>query len=91
MNSLLVCGGYYWDTTTTCLTFSSGKWMTSHSLVEERNGHTSWQTEEGVVVLMGGDDKGGDGSQTDSPTTSELVQMGGEQGEPSFPMQYRTW
>jgi len=90
MNSLLVCGGYYWDTTTTCLTFSSGKWMTSHSLVEERDDHTSWQTEEGVVVLMGGNDKGGDGSQTDSPTTSELVQMGGEQGEPSFPMQYKT-
>merc|ERR1711892_1174467 len=80
MDNLLVCGGEY--TRTTCLTFSSGKWMTSHSLVEERWAHTSWQTEQGVVVLMGGDG---------SPATSELVQMGGEQGEPSFPMQYRTW
>jgi len=82
MDSLLVCGGGYPDHKgTTCLTFSSGKWMTSHSLVEKRRHHTSWKTEEGVVMLMGGEG---------SPTTSELVQMGGEQGEPSFPMQYKT-
>ena len=79
MDSLLICGGYY--NATPCLTFSSGKWITSHSLVEGRGDHTSWQTEQGVV-LMGG---------ADSPATSETVQMGGEQGEPSFPMQYSTW
>jgi len=81
MDSLLVCGGSSFYARNTCLTFSSGKWMTSHSLVEERYRHTSWQTEEGVVVLMGGEG---------SPATSELVQMGGEQGEPSFAMQYST-
>ena len=80
MDSLLVCGRG--KTRTTCVTFSSGNWITSHSLVEERYAHTSWQMEEGMVVLMGGEG---------SPATSELVQMGGEQGEPSFPMQYRTW
>jgi len=87
MNSLLICGGDHSKITrTTCLTFSSGKWITSHSLVIGRYDHTSWQREEGVVVLMGGDDRGGYGSST----TSELVQMGGEQGELSFPMQHKT-
>ena len=80
MDSLLICGGE--QHSTSCTTFSSGDWITtSHSLVEQRWAHTSWQTEQGVV-LMGG---------FGSPYTSEIVQMGGEQGEPSFPMQYSTW
>merc|ERR1711892_347638 len=80
MDSTLICGGYDSDTSTTCLTFSSGKWITSHSLVEKRIAHTSWQTEEGVVLM------GGDGG----PYSSEIVKMDGEEGEPSFPLQYNT-
>ena len=45
MDSLLICGGYdYLTIATTCLSFTSGQWITSHTLVEERCDHTSWQT-----------------------------------------------
>merc|ERR1711892_131117 len=80
MDSTLICGGG--NPSSTCLTFSSGKWITSHR-ISNRYAHTSWETGQGVV-LMGGDDH---------PTTSEIVQMGeeqGQQGEPSFPMKYST-
>merc|ERR1711892_755721 len=80
MDSTFICGGG--NPPSTCLTFSSGKWITSQRITS-RYAHTSWETEQGVV-LMGGDDH---------PTTSEIVQMGeeqGQQGEPSFPMKYST-
>merc|ERR1711970_1315210 len=48
-----LCGGYY--TMSTCITFSSGKWVTSHTLVDKRRDHTSWNNnEEGKTILMGG-------------------------------------
>ena len=81
MDSLLICGGWFKDTLTssnTCLTFISGRWMTSHYMVEERYEHNSWQTEQGVV-MMGG---------YDSPDSSEIVHIDGEQGEQSFSMQH---
>ena len=37
-NEGTMCGGYY--TKTTCINFSSGKWVTSHALAEERSWHT---------------------------------------------------
>ena len=80
MDSLLICGGYDSSTLTTCLSFTSGQWIPSHTLVEARYDHTSWQTEQGLV-LMGGDY---------SLDTSEIVAKAGEQGRPSFAMQYRT-
>ena len=79
-NNLLLCGGEHAFTGTTCLTFSSGKWFTSHTLVEERSGHTSWQTEQGVV-LMGG---------WYSPYTSDILDMAGDHWEASFAMRYQT-
>ena len=82
MDSLLICGGGPYSSTaaTTCLSFTSGQWITSHTLVEERYYHTSWQTEQGLV-LMGG---------VLSPDTSEIVATAGGQGGPSFAMQYST-
>jgi hypothetical protein len=79
MDSLLICGGYDSSTLTTCLSFASGQWVTSHTL-EGRYDHTSWQTRQGLV-LMGG---------YGSPDTSEIVATAEEQGGPSFAMQYRT-
>jgi len=76
MDGTLICGGYG---TTTCLSFSSGQWITSNTLVETRYSHSSWQTDQGVV-LMGGAKSG---------YTSEIVPMDGEQGETSFAMQDR--
>ena len=81
MDSLLICGGIYTSTAaTTCLSFTSGQWITSHTLVEKRADHTSWQTEQGLVLM------GGEGS----PYTSEIVATAGGQGGPSFAMQYST-
>ena len=80
MDSLLICGGWDSSTATTCLSFTSGQWITSHTLVEERFHHTSWQTEQGLVLM------GGQGF----PDTSEIVATAGRQGGPSFAMQYST-
>ena len=76
MDSLLICGGYDDSSPSTCLSFTSGQWMTSHTLLERWCTHTSWQTEQGLV-LMGG---------LYRPYTSEIV----EQGGPSFDMKYST-
>ena len=78
MDSLLICGGAY--TYTTCITFSSGKWITSDNLYHRRDYHCSWQTEEGVV-LMGG-------VVTGSQNTTEIVRVGVTQGRPTFPLKH---
>ena len=77
MDGLLICGGSYYETATTCMSFTSGQWNTSHTLVERRYIHTSWQTEQGLV-LMGG---------VYSKNTSEIVATAGGQGGPSFDLQ----
>ena len=77
MDSHVICGGYY-ASASTCLSFSSGQWITSHILTEGRDAHSSWQTDQGLV-LMGG---------YDSPVRSEILPMAGEQAGPGFAMQY---
>ena len=56
------------------------EWINSHTLAEGRDGHSSWQTDQGLV-LMGG---------YDSPLTSEIIPRAGEQGVPGFAMKYDT-
>jgi hypothetical protein len=77
MDSLLICGGEY--SSTSCLSFTSGQWNKSHTLEEQRYAHTSWQREDGLVLIAG----------TSSRYTSEIVGVAGGQ-EPSFAMQYST-
>ena len=79
MDSNLICGGTY-PSSTTCLTFSSGKWITSHTLLEGRYGHSSMMTNEGLVLLGG----------QDSLYSSEIVHLPGEQGEAAFDMHHNT-
>ena len=79
MDSLELCGGYY--TRTTCITFSSGQWVTSHALTEERWDHTSWSTDAGIL-LMGGYDSG---------RTTEFISPGVYGAVPWFGMQHNTW
>ena len=75
-----LCGGYY--TKTTCITFSSGKWVTSHALAEERFGHTSWYNkEEGKIILMGGYYSG---------NTTEIITKEEKDGVQGFNMKYDT-
>ena len=77
MDSLELCGGDY--SSTTCITFSSGQWVTSHALTEERYGHTSWSTDAGII-LMGGY----------SGMTTVIISQGEYEGVPWFDMQYNT-
>ena len=78
MDSLELCGGY--STRTICITFTSGQWVTSHALTEERYHHTSWSTDVGTI-LMGGRDSG---------RTTEIISQGEYEGVPGFDMQYNT-
>ena len=76
-----LCGGGF--ISTTCITFTSGKWVTSHALAEKRRGHTSWNNkEEGKIILMGG---------WDSVRTTEAITEGENDGVTGFPMKYNTW
>jgi len=78
MDDLTVCGGTY--TKETCVSFISGEWVTSQPLVHQRMVHCSWQTEEGLLLLGGGN----------QPLTSEIVPLSGQDGGLSFDMQYDT-
>jgi len=74
-----LCGGG-----ATCITFSSGKWVTSHAftLAAKKYGHTSWNNkEEGKIILMGG---------WGSDTTTEIITEEEKDGVPGFPMKYET-
>merc|ERR1711874_743937 len=77
-NSLTMCGGA--STSTSCISFSSGVWVPSHSLAEKRKYHTTWQREEGLLLLGG----------KSSSTTTELFTEGSEEGVPAFSLQYST-
>ena len=81
MDSLEICGGGYTSTArTTCITFTYGQWVTSHALTEERYSHTSWSTQDGIV-LMGGEYSG---------RTTEIISEGEYEGVPGYDLQYNT-
>ena len=72
---LTVCGGswsYDWghegSEERNCETFADSKWQVSHNLLEERHGHSMWQSPEGILVMGGGNH---------DETTSELLQNDG--------------
>ena len=94
INGLVVCGGGrcdYGDTCTSCLTFTSGRWIKSHTLLHDRYDHTSWMSEEGLVLIGGQNIVEGDrvsGKNSDSTTTTELLQ--GNHSVPYFDLKYRT-
>ena len=75
MSGLTICGGLF--TSTTCLQLSSGVWSVSHTLQDERYGHSSWQSDQQGLILMGG---------LVSAMASEVVGQGGV----SFDMTYHT-
>jgi len=86
MDNMTLCGGDY--TSTSCITFSSGKWVTSHAMAERRSGHTSWNIkEEGKIILMGG----GYDLNSNGGNTTETITEGEYDGVPGFSMKYNTW
>ena len=85
MDGLTICGGSdissltgTTDTNTTCITFSSGEWVTSNTLVEERVSHSSWDTDAGTILLGG----------YYSPNTTEKVTQAENEGVPGFTLQH---
>ena len=81
-DGLLLCGGVG-NSGQSCHTFhpDSGEWVKTHNLSEEREYHSSWQREDGTIVLMGGDD---------SPTTTEIVSDSRAVSTPGFSLKYDT-
>jgi len=77
-DSLYICGG--WLTASTCLHFSSGMWSISHTLVQERAYHSSWEREVGLVLVGG----------SDSDCTEIVPVTEGQQGGTYFTMKYHT-
>ena len=77
-DGVTLCGGEY--TMDTCITFNSGVWVTSHALTEGRYGHCSWTTEEGKIILLGGEF---------SDFVTEILTEGVYEGVPGFTMQYK--
>merc|ERR1712142_613679 len=80
-NNLTLCGGYY--AMTSCITFSSGEWVTSHTLVKERYFHSSWDARDGRILLLGG------GNQL-TDTTTETITQGQVDSQPGFTLQHWT-
>ena len=83
METLLICGGSGELAKDTCISFLSGQWVVSHTMQERRAGHSSWETEEGVLLMGGGTETGS------IHDTSEIIPWDtGAQGIPAFVMQY---
>ena len=73
----VVCGGFH--TRSSCLTFSSGGWTQSHTLLEERYRHSTWKSPRGLL-LMGGQY---------SPKTTELLHDDGTSSK-QFDLEHST-
>ena len=80
-DGLLLCGGE--SNREQCHAFhsDSGEWVRTHNLSEKRSGHSSWQREDGTVLLMGG---------RYSPTTTEIVSDSSAVSTPGFSLKYNT-
>ena len=88
MENLTICGGSnstggpgITNITTTCITFSSGEWVTSHSLAEIRSYHSSWATDEGIMLVGG----------FLHENSTEIVAEAEYDGVPSFNLEYYRW
>ena len=80
MNNNTVCGGGDGtDTETSCDQLTSAGWTRSHTLKYPRLYHSSWEVEDGII-LMGGSYSG---------TTSEIAKWDGTTEE-LFSMKYNT-
>ena len=80
MEGYTVCGGLKVDSTSTsCTTFSSGQWVTSHALAEKRDSSCSWATGAGSdILLLGG---------SFVLDTTETVSEGEYEGQLEFTME----
>ena len=81
MNNNTVCGGDGGtDTLTSCYQLTSGGWTRSHTLIHSRWYHSSWEVEDGIILLGG----------QHSLNNSEIAKWDGTTEE-LFTMRYDTW
>merc|ERR1712038_2112462 len=80
----LVCGGrsdsYLDKVDLSCLTLKYGTWSVSHNLTHSRYSHSSWKTDDGVLLLGG--------SNYISGYTSEIVKEDNVVSELSFSLKF---
>ena len=80
MNNNIVCGGVGGtDTWTRCAQLTSAGWIRSHTLIHKRWYHSSWEVEDGIILLGG----------FFSGTTSEIAKWDGTTEE-LFTMKHNT-
>ena len=82
MNNNTVCGGgggTGTDTRTSCDQLTTAGWTRSHTLIHRRYLHSSWEVEDGIILLGG----------VLSGTTSEIAKWDGTT-EDLFSMKYVT-
>ena len=76
-SGMVVCGG--WDTKTSCLSFISGTWRLSHTLLHERTDHSAWVSPSGIILIGG----------SRSAMTTEMLTEDGKSVE-AFSLKYET-
>merc|ERR1712012_671273 len=54
-NGNMICGGWEGAASKTCLTLSDGEWSSGAELRDWRDGHTSWSSDQGLVLVGGWD------------------------------------
>ena len=79
-DGLLSCGGWYGDYIRTRVKLTTGGWVVSHILLEDRAHHSSWQSPAGLV-LIGGEYSG---------RTTELLSSSDSSSSSNFTLQYWT-
>ena len=84
-DGLLSCGGWGTDTRRNCVKISAlaGGWVVSHNLLQDRSGHSSWQSPAGLVLIGGG-------HTASSLTTTELLSSSDSSSSSNFTLQYDT-
>ena len=80
-SGLTACGGYDSFMRRNCIKFQSGTWTTlTDNLLFERDSHSSWNTPDGEILLIGGDY---------SSNTTEIIYKNGTSVR-SFDLKYET-
>ena len=80
MEGGVTCGGDGDSIMTTCVSLSTGGWVESHTLREQRYLHSSWLSPAGVVLIGG----------SYSTRTTELLSSTNTSTSRAFSLRYRT-
>ena len=84
-SGLIVCGGTSNVTEKSCVTFSSGIWSQSHTLIHDRGLHSAWYSPAGIM-LMGGTNR----YDRESIYTTEII-GNDDVSHNSYTLRYGLW